>query len=276
MISWGADRRRGAPGRGAASYLITGGLGALGLEVARWLVGQGAGRLVLSGRRGAERPEQQAAVSALRESGAEVLVVAADVSQREDAQRLLEQAEQPGFPLRGIIHAAGVLDDGMLRQQTWSRFQQVMAPKVAGAWNLHLLTRGRELDFFVCFSSAAALLGSPGQGNYAAANAFLDGLAQGPRAGLPALSINWGPWEGIGMAARLDDRNRARLAEAGLENIDVPTGVRILAKLLNGEGPQVAVLPVDWSRFTLGGRKPPLWRNLAKAPPHLRPNERNS
>ena len=106
--------------------------------------------------------------------------------------------------MRGIIHAAGVLDDGLIQQQTWQRFTKVMAPKVQGAWNLHNLSQHESLDFFVMFSSSASLLGAPGQGNYAAANAFLDALASYRRSqGLAGLSINWGPWAEVGMTAKL-------------------------------------------------------------------------
>src|SRR5690606_30530681 len=111
--------------------------------------------------------------------------------------------EQTMPPLRGVIHSAGVLDDGALLQQSWSRFRTVMAPKVVGSWHLHQLTRHLPLDFFVLFSSGAAVLGSPGQSNHAAANAFMDALAHCRRAqGLPAVSINWGPWAEVGAAAR--------------------------------------------------------------------------
>jgi short-subunit dehydrogenase len=121
------------------------------------------------------------------------MVAACDVSSEQELAALL--ADPRSQPLRGVVHAAGVLDDGVVAEQTWARFEKVLAPKLQGAWNLHQLTRHHALDFFVLFSSAASLLGSAGQSNYAAANAFLDSLAQMRRAqGLPALSINWGPW----------------------------------------------------------------------------------
>ena len=117
-------------------------------------------------------------------------------------------------PIRGIIHAAGILDDGVLAKQSWPRFESVMAPKVRGAWNLHRLTLPRNLDFMVYFSAAAAIIGSSGQGNYAAANAFLDALAHARKAmGLPALSINWGIWAEVGMASRLETRDAQRWSD---------------------------------------------------------------
>ena len=120
----------------------------------------------------------------------------------------------------------------MLREHSWRRFERVLRPKIAGAWRLHQATETMELDFFVRFSSAAAMLGSPGQGNYAAANAFLDALAHQRRAaGLPATSINWGPWSGSGMAARLDHRDQARLTEAGWRMIEVQQGMDVMARV---------------------------------------------
>ena len=230
------------------TYLITGGLGALGLQVAQWLTEQGAQQLVLIGRRGITE-EHQTTVADLEQTGVQVLVIAADVSQPDDVSDLLEQAQSKLPPLRGIIHAAGVLDDGVLLQQNWERFSRVMAPKVAGAWNLHTCAQNLPLDFFVCFSSAAALLGSPGQGNYAAANAFMDALAHHRHAlGLPGLSINWGPWA-TGMAASLDRRQQARLAAQGLGTISPEAGLALMQDTLGQNVPQLGILPVDWVQF---------------------------
>ena len=224
------------------SYLITGGLGALGLALARWLVAEGAGSLILTGRSGAKSEAQKQAIRELREAGAEVELIKADISKREDVVRLL--AASP-TPLRGIIHAAGVLDDGLLRQQTWPRFEKVMAAKVQGAWHLHTLTQEMPLDFLILFSSAASLTGSVGQANYAAANAFMDGLADyRTRLGLPALSINWGPWAEAGMAVR-SQVNQSNMA--GVTPLTSEQGVEVLAQLLGASG-QVGALAVDWSQ----------------------------
>ena len=153
---------------------------------------------------------------------------------------------QAAAPLRGIVHAAGVLDDGVVERQTAERLARVLAPKVRGAWHLHVQTAGLPLDFFVCFSSMASLLGSPGQSSYAAANAFLDGLAHHRRAaGLPGLSINWGPWADAGMAAGL----RSRLESQGEGMIDPALGTRIFSALLGRTMPQVGVMRIDWARF---------------------------
>jgi acyl carrier protein len=153
------------------------------------------------------------------------------------------EASQTLAPLRGIVHAAGVLDDGILLQQTVERFETVMAPKAQGSWHLHRQSEELPLDFFVCFSSVASLWGNGGQGNYAAANAFLDGLAHHRQAlGLPALSINWGAWAEVGLAAEFARR-------AGIQSIPPEQGVQLLGALMEQETPQVGVAPVAWNKF---------------------------
>ncbi|WAL61389.1 type I polyketide synthase [Thermocoleostomius sinensis] len=228
-----------------SSYLITGGLGALGLQVAQWLVRQGATHLILASRRSPSASAMQT-IQQLEQSGANIVIAQADISQREEVDRLLSST----VPIRGIIHAAGVLDDGVLQQLSWQRFQQVLAPKVTGTWNLHQASQNLPLDFFVCFSSIASLLGSPGQGSYAAANAFMDALMHHRRQiGLPGLSINWGPWAKSGMAAELTDRYQSRLSSQGLKQIDPQQGLQVLETLLRQRHTQVGVLPVDWAIF---------------------------
>jgi myxalamid-type polyketide synthase MxaB len=244
-----SDLATGAGIRADGSYLITGGLGALGLQVAQWMVERGARALVLAGRHEASRAAQKT-IEKLEEAGAKVLVIQADVAQARDVALLLEKVKNSLPPLKGIIHAAGILDDGSLLQLSWERFEGVMAPKVAGAWNLHQLTQDLPLDFFACFSSVASLLGSPGQGNYAAANAFLDGLAHYRRAlGLPGLSINWGPWARTVMAAALEHREPSKLAARSLELIPPEEGLNILETLLSQEINQVGVFVPHWSNL---------------------------
>lgn len=235
--------------RSDGTYLITGGLGGLGLEVAKWLVTQGAAHLVLVGRHGAKGDAAET-VRRLQDSGIEVTVAQADVSDAGQVAALLDDVDRTMPPLRGVIHAAAVLDDGMLVHQTWDRFERVFAPKVDGAWNLHTLTKHRPLDFFVLFSSWAALVGLPGQGNYATANAFLDALAHHRRAqGLPALSVNWGAWATVGMAASMDTRDKRRLTAMGISAFVPELGTAALGRLLDKAPPQVAVLSIDWSRY---------------------------
>jgi len=250
-----------------ASYLITGGMGALGLKVAEWLVEKGARHLVLVGRR-APSAATAAVIQKLEAEGTRLMTVAADVASAEDVQRMLQEISQAGLPpLRGIIHAAGVLEDGVLLQQNWPRFAKVFAPKVFGAWNLHTATLGMALDFFVLFSSTSALLGAAGQGNYAAANAFLDGLAHYRRAlGLPALSVDWGPWAEVGMAANLGSKEQQRLANQGMGMIAPRQGLQILEELLGRDEAQIGVLPVHWRKFLMQfapGKVPPVLRAIA-------------
>ncbi len=236
----------------AGTYLITGGLGALGLQVAQWLVEQGAQQLVLVGRR-APSDISQETIEHLEKQGAQVLTAQADVAQLDELRAVFDLIHASLPPLRGIFHTAGILQDGILQQQTWENFEQVMAPKVRGSWNLHELSQNLSLDFFVCFSSIAALMGSPGQGNYAAANAFMDALAAYRRQlGLPGLSINWGPWDGAGMAGQLSDRDRDRIAATGVSTISPNQGIQTLEQLLlqeSSEIAQIGVLKIQWAQF---------------------------
>jgi acyl transferase domain-containing protein/acyl carrier protein len=232
--------------RSDATYLITGGFGGLGLAVAQWLVQQGARHLLLVGR---SHPSPAAAerVRSLQTQGATISTVQADVSQPDQVAQALAQIDS-AHPLGGIIHSAGVLDDGSLTQLTPDRMRQVMAPKVAAAWHLHTLTQHLPLDFFVCFSSAASLLGSPGQGNHVAANGFLDAFAHYRHAqGLPALSINWGAWSEIGSAA--DPKLATQMQQRGIGTIAPDQGIAVFAELLRSRSPQVGVIPIDWAQF---------------------------
>jgi acyl transferase domain-containing protein/ubiquinone/menaquinone biosynthesis C-methylase UbiE len=238
--------------RGDGTYLVTGGLGGLGLLVARHLAERGARHLVLVGRSGAS-PAAASAIAEIEALGVQVRVAQADVGSRRDVEALLADVGRSMPPLRGVVHSAGVLDDGVVLQQDWSRFARVLAPKVDGAWRLHVLTRDAPLDFFVLFSSGASLLGSRGQANHAAANAFLDALAHHRRAqGRPALSINWGAWAEVGSVARLELRER--MAALGMGTIPPQQGLDALGRLMAQRHPQVGVLDVDWSRAmaTLG------------------------
>ncbi|MGD9834280.1 MAG: SDR family NAD(P)-dependent oxidoreductase [Piscinibacter sp.] len=254
---------------GDASYLVTGGLGGLGLACAQWLARAGARHLVLLGRR-PPGDAAQAAIGALRDGGCVVEVVAGDVADRHVVDALLQpRAGTP--PLRGIVHAAGAVDDGLLAELDLSHFDAVMAPKVRGTWNLHAATAGRALDFFVTFSSGAALLGSPGQGNYAAANAYMDALAHARRAqGLHALSINWGSWSEVGMAAAVDLQHRRRWEAMGLAMIAPQDGVHMLEQLLRANRhAQAAALPLVRSR--LGSDLSPFFALLKPSAPQPRP-----
>jgi NAD(P)-dependent dehydrogenase (short-subunit alcohol dehydrogenase family)/acyl carrier protein len=255
------------------TYLITGGTGGLGLIVAGWLVGQGARHLALVSRRGASSAEARQAIDAWRREGIDVAVIAADVSQWDETARMIDRIRTKMPPLRGIVHAAGVLDDGVVQRQTWAQFDRVIAAKARGAEHLHRLTRRLPLDFFVSFSSIASLLGSPGQANYAAANAFVDALMHRRRAlNLPGLSINWGPWANRGMAADLGTAGQHALARRGLRPLEAGAALDVMSALLRQQVAQVAVLDVDWRKYareTHGAANPSLLELLNGAPPDV-------
>jgi acyl transferase domain-containing protein len=240
------------PWRDDATYLITGGLGGLGLEIARWMVREGARNILLMGRRG-PNSEAVAALDKLVRDGARITIEQCDVSDEARLTASLKRISKSMPPLRGVVHAAGVLDDGTIEQQTWPRFTGVMAPKVSGAWNLHRLTSSSELDFFVLFAAAATLIGSPGQSNYAAANAFMDGLAHHRKAkGLPALSIDWGAWAQTGMAVRLTKKDAQRWTNRGVRSIQLDEGMAKLSDLFVSSCAQIVAAPIDWSRMFAG------------------------
>lgn len=228
-----------------ATYLIAGGTGAIGLRVAQWLAHRGARHLALLGRRSPSELTQQA-IQTLERSGVTVEILQADLAKEPTLQQVLSPFLSPSSglrpPLKGIFQLAGQIDDGILQQQAEARFESVMAPKVEGTWHLHQLTRHLDLDCFVLFSSAASLIGSVGQSNYAAANAFLDAIAHlRHREGLPALSINWGAWSGTGLAAH--PLATEQLARTGVQPIPPETGLEILTHLMGSRTPQVGVLP---------------------------------
>ncbi|HVG57385.1 MAG TPA: SDR family NAD(P)-dependent oxidoreductase [Hyalangium sp.] len=260
------------------AYLITGGLGGLGLRVARWLLERGAGQVVLVSRR---RPSDEAQVhlrelEALAPGEGRVVVALGDVAQAGDVERIIDSIDHagsghaPGRPrrLRGIVHAAGFVEDGILARLSQDSMARVMAPKMLGAWHLHRLTRRRTLDFFVGFSSMTSLVGNPGQGNYAAANAFLDALMHYRRGmGLPGLSINWSIWREVGMAAADPARRLTPLEARGIGAIGPEEGIAALEALLAGRIAQAGVMLVDWNRYLGGATQnvPPLLAHLAQA-----------
>jgi NADPH:quinone reductase-like Zn-dependent oxidoreductase/acyl carrier protein len=242
-------------------YLVTGGLGGLGLAVAEWAVERGARHLALVSR---HSPDQETArrLEALRARGAAIHAIPADIADSRSAARLFEALRTALPPLAGVFHAAGVLDDAPLAGQDATRLARVLGPKLEGARNLERLDA--PLDAFVLFSSAAGLLGSPGQANHAAANTALDAIAQRRRAeGLSAVAIDWGAWRDIGAAARRNVGDR--LAATGMGSIAPAEGLAALAWALDHAEAQVAVLPIDWTvlRARLGDALPPIFRTLS-------------
>jgi myxalamid-type polyketide synthase MxaE and MxaD len=232
------------------TYLVTGGLSGIGLRTAQWMVDQGARHLVLMGRRGATE-EAQAPLQAMRARGAAVRVMQVDVAQELQLASALAQIRHEMPPLRGVFHSAVVLDDSILDRMTRERFLGVMPPKVDGPWNLHRLTLEDPLDYFVLFSSTASMIGSPGQGNYAAASVFMDTLAHYRRQqGYPALAINWGRWGEVGQATK--EKRGERLDSRGSASMKPQEALAVLASLLRQSPPQVGVMSFNlrkWSQF---------------------------
>ncbi len=229
--------------RSDATYLITGGLGVLGLRVAKWLVDSGARHLMLLGRRPASQ-HAEGLIAELCAGGANVQVRQVAVESEPLLNAVFSEIAASMPPLRGVVHAAGTLADGVLTSQSWSQFASVLPAKIDGAWNLHRATESLSLDFFVLFSAGASLVGSAGQGNYAAANAGLDTLAHCRRAsGLPALSINWGPWSGGGLATLAGTSGEKRLKARGLDWIEPDKGVAMLGCAISQGLTQVAIMP---------------------------------
>jgi NADPH:quinone reductase-like Zn-dependent oxidoreductase/acyl carrier protein/SAM-dependent methyltransferase len=227
-----------------ATYLIIGGTGGLGLVAAEWLSTRGARHIVLMGRR-EPSAEVIAKIQRIETLGAKIVILRGDVSSHDDVSVVLQHISNSMPPLRGILHSALALDDAVLLNQNAERFEHAFAPKVNGSWLLHTQTSGLELDFFMLFSAGASLLGNQGQANYAAANAFLDSLAHYRRQrGLAGMSINWGPWARVGVAATrgLDGRRRM----IGVDSIEPAKGMAILDRLYAWNPVQVGVLPIRW------------------------------
>jgi len=246
--------------------LITGGLGGLGLSIAKSCIDKGAKHVALLSRR-APNDEINLTLDGLREH-ASIYCLQADIGERDSLINALSQLPA-NRSIGGVVHAAGVLHDGLLNQLTADSFQHVTRPKIQGAWNLHTLIDNTALDFFVMFSSIAATCGSTGQANYAAGNAFLDGLAELRRSqGVTAASIQWGPWGESGMATRLDERHLGLMAARGLEPLSDQRGLEAFHILRTGETADVSLVAhIDWNRYVdalpfSGQNRPAFYRDL--------------
>jgi acyl transferase domain-containing protein/NADPH:quinone reductase-like Zn-dependent oxidoreductase/SAM-dependent methyltransferase/acyl carrier protein len=237
-IAFGAD----------GTYLITGGTGGFGLAVAQWLVSHGARHLVLMGRNDAS-PQAAAAIAALGDAGAQVSVAKADVTLECDVERVLAGIASSGSPLKGVMHAAMVLDDALLHELDETRMRRAMWPKVAGAWNLHWQTRDLPLDHFVLFSSFSAIIGTGRQGNYVAANTFLDALAHHRCAqGLAALSVNWGVVADTGYVSRNTELLQ-KLDQLGFSPLPAQQMLDMLGVLIREKAAQVGVANLNWQQL---------------------------
>jgi NAD(P)-dependent dehydrogenase (short-subunit alcohol dehydrogenase family) len=246
-----------------ATYVITGGFGGLGPEIARWMVSNGARRLVLMGRTplpprsewnrlsGSPQARAISAIREMEELGATIRAESLDVGDGAAVRQFFAKyKEECALPVRGIVHAAGILQHTLVADAAEENFRELFRAKVDGAWNLHEALAQTPLDFFILFSSASAVLSSPRLGPYAAANSFLDALAA-YRAGLgmPALSVNWGAWSETGMGVRSDASSVRELGERGMGGIKTAEGMELLGRLLGARGSQCSVLPVDWQKW---------------------------
>ena len=265
-----APSRDRADIRADAAYLVTGGLSGIGLAVAKWLVARGARHLLLLGRR-APASDALAQLDALRQTGAAITVVSCDVA---DASRLTTvlhsaQATMPAF--RGVFHAAGIYADIRLADHRWEDNEALFAAKVRGSLNLHFATAAMPLDYFVLFSSVAAILGVAGLGSYVAACSFLDALAtHRRRCGMPGLSVNWGMWRESGMAASIDKERSQRWQSMGLETFSQAQGLDAMERLMSGGIPCAGAFRIDWQAFLArvpGGRAPAFYNDIAGALP---------
>jgi acyl transferase domain-containing protein/NADPH:quinone reductase-like Zn-dependent oxidoreductase/acyl carrier protein len=238
--------------RGDRSYLITGGLGALGLFTAAHLAQLGAGDIVLTSRRMPDADAQRAIDDITERYRCRIHTFAADIGDEAQVTELLERIRAELPPLAGVAHLAGVLDDALLSEQSLERFRTALSPKALGAWHLHRLTKNDDLEFFIVYSSASSVLGSPGQANYATANALLDGLvAEREAQGLPATGVNWGPWAKGGMAT--SHAARANLSAQGLIPLEPAAALSALDEIIAHGTGQATVIKANWQRAAKGG-----------------------
>ncbi len=229
------------------AVLVVGGLGALGRLTASWLVEKGARKLVLTGRTASADEEF---LASLRHLGAEVAIVQMDVASPDNVEKVLSSIRSSGVPLTAVFHVAGVVQDRVLEGEAWNTYRQAVAAKIEGAWNLHRLTEADSVKLMVFFSSAAGILGSSGQGSYAAANTFLDSLAHYRASrGFTTLSVDWGAWADKGMAARLAPEHAERLLRQGIHPLDADAAFSAMEKAIAERRTQVTVVNIAWDRF---------------------------
>jgi phthiocerol/phenolphthiocerol synthesis type-I polyketide synthase C len=241
-------------------YIVVGGMGGLGFVVARWLVQQGAGMVVLNGR-SSPNAEVAAAIAEINAGGSRVQVITGDIAEPGTAARLVAAIEEAGLRPAGVLHSAMVLADEIVLNMSQSAAARVFAPKVAGHWRLHEATAGLDLDWWLTFSSAASLLGSPGQGAYAAANSWVDGLVAYRRSrGLPAIGINWGPWAQVGRAQFF--------ADLGFSMITSELGLAAIQQVLAADRCRTGVISLDarqWFQSFPAAEQSSLFAGLAES-----------
>ncbi|RTR05127.1 type I polyketide synthase [Halomonas nitroreducens] len=254
-----------------ASYLVTGGLGGFGLHTAEWLAERGARHLILVGRRGAGSPEAREGLARLHARGVNVEAAACDVTDRDALAALLARCRDALPPLRGVVHAAAVIEDALIRNLEDECLARVLAPKVEGARHLDVLTRDDPLDFFVLYSSATTLFGNPGQAAYVAANHWLEALAAERRArGRPVTCVRWGAIEDVGFLARHTRTRDALQERLGGSALRADEALAVLEKMLATDAPSLGVLELDWSALArfLPTAEAPRFREIAHGAGH--------
>ena len=249
-----------------ASYLLTGGLGALGLKVAEWLVEEQGARHVWLVSRRQPNEEQQQAIASLEGAGAAIHVVSADITDEEQVKVLIEDIGKQGPAFDGIFHCAGLLDDGIMIDMDWEKYHRVTRAKIEGSWALHLATEDLPLGHFVLFSSILSVIGSMGQLNYVSGNAFQDGLVSyRRRMGLAATAMNWGPWENVGLAVESGERGEAIWRARGTKFIPADIGLDAMTVTLAQQKDHMVVTHTDWNRFVSQFSNPPkLYEQLSQ------------
>ena len=231
-----------------ASYLVTGGLSGFGLKTATWLVDKGAKSLVLISRSAKVDEDSTKIIKHLQSQGVSVYVRACDVTDKSALKSLISEIQSEIPPLKGLIHATMVLDDGLIRNMDQQQLLKVMNPKVTGAWNLHEATLDLELDFFVLYSSATTYVGNPGQANYVAANAFLESLASYRKSlGFTAQYAAWGAISDVGYLARNEETKEALQSRLGGNALSSDQALKMLEKVILSEKAGAAIIDLDWS-----------------------------
>lgn len=232
-----------------AAYIVTGGWGGLGIETLRWLAEHDARNIIVLSRNGSSSPQAQSIMSELKSKGVCILDERVDISDHIALIQAIDRCKAVFPEIKGVIHSAGVTDDATLETLTDKQIQSVMKVKAIGAWNLHNALISNSLDFFICYSSITSMIGNSSQANYAAANAFVDGLMQYRRGlGQKGLSINWGVIEDVGMVAK-DERLRAHLENMGIKGILSQKGLRCVLPALYGDYSQIGIFSMDWKKW---------------------------
>lgn len=252
----------------AGAYLVSGGTSGFGLETARWLAQKGAGALILIGRNGTLRETDQPILTEIEDSGCRLYVRRCDVTDYEALEKIFAEVAADGFPLKGIVHAASVFEDGLIEKLDQAAYENVMRPKADGAWTLHEVSKERELDFFVLYSSVTTLFGNPGQANYVAANSELEYLAHfRNEKGLPALAIGWGPIADSGYVARDADLKASLEDKLGGKSLTTKEAMTYLDAVLGVEQGVVHIAAVNWPRLkpALPMLREPLFKHVIGA-----------